>query len=95
MDKETEIIRELDEKTYPSGIGKLLHMMKWSRQEISKAVRDLSRLKKTATLAHMKAMKRVMKNKVATPEDRLLLNPNAEWDGSSEFEVSGQIDSDF
>ena len=30
MDKDIEIMKELDQKTYCSGIAKLLYMMKWS-----------------------------------------------------------------
>ena len=30
FEERTEIVMELDQKTYWSGIGKLLHMMKWS-----------------------------------------------------------------
>ena len=97
MDEDTEVMKESDQKTYRSCVGKLLHMMKWSRPEISNAVRELSRFMKAATLAHMKAMKRVMSYIIATPERGLLLEPNAKWDGNPEFEfeVSGQSDSDY
>ena len=61
-------------------------MMKWSQPEISSAVRELSIFMKMAMLVHMKAMKRVMKYLIATLECGLLLKPNAECDGNSEFE---------
>ena len=97
MDEDTKVVKESDQKTYRSGVGKLLHMMKWSRPEISNAVRELSRFMKAATLAHMKAMKRVMSYIIATPEQGLLLEPNAKWDRNPEFEfeVSGQSDLDY
>jgi len=41
---------------YRSGVGKLLHMMKWSRPEISNAVQELSRFMSKATKMHLKAM---------------------------------------
>ena len=97
MDKDTEIMKESDQKIYRSGIGKLLHMMKWSRPEISNAVRELSRYMKMVMLAHMKAMKRVMSYIIATPDRGLLFEPNVKWDGNPEFEfeVSRQSDSDY
>ena len=41
MDEDTEVMKESDQKIYRSGVGKLLHMMKWSRLEISIVVREL------------------------------------------------------
>ena len=73
MEEDTEVMKESDQKTYWSGIGKLLLMMKWSRPEISNAVRELSRFMKVVMLVHMKAMKRVMSYIIATPEQGLLL----------------------
>ena len=43
MEKDAQIMKESDQKTYLSGIGMLLHMMKWSRPEISNAARELSK----------------------------------------------------
>jgi len=41
---------------YRSGVGKLLHMMHWSRPEIYNAVRDLSKYMMTGTTQeHIKA----------------------------------------
>jgi len=42
-------------------VGKLLHMMRWSRPEVYNAVHDLSRHMKASTAVHVKAMHRVMK----------------------------------
>jgi hypothetical protein len=82
---------------YRSGTGKLLHLMKWSRPEILNAVRELSRFMTGASLAHLKAMHRVMKYCVGTPERGLLLKPNRMHDGTAdfEFEISGRADSDY
>ena len=90
-------MKDSDQKIYYFGVGMLVHMMKWSRPEISNAVRELSRFMKTATLAHMKAMKNVMNYTVATTEHVLLLKPYAELDVIPEIEreVSRQTDSDF
>ena len=37
-----EGISPKDQKTYRSGVGKLLFLMKWSRPNVLKSVRDLS-----------------------------------------------------
>jgi hypothetical protein len=52
---------KLEEQTrYRCGVGKLLHMMRWSRPEIYNSVRELSRFMTTGTTtSHVKAMKRV------------------------------------
>ena len=83
--------------TYRSGVGKLLHLMKWSRPEILNAVRELSKFMSGAAMAHQEAMYRVMKYCVATSERGLLLKPNKIWDGNPdfEFEIEGESDSDF
>ena len=96
-EQDAELLKPKEQTKYRSGVGKLLHMMKWSRPEIANSVRELSRFMSAATLAHMKAMTRVMKYVVSTPERGLLLKPNAKWDGSPEFEfeILGQSDSDF
>jgi hypothetical protein len=82
---------------YRSGVGKLLHMMKWTRPEILNSVRELSRFMSGATLAHMKAMYRVMKYCVGTPNRGLLLKPTMKWNGDPEFRfiVCGRADSDY
>ena len=41
---------------YQSGVGKLLHMSRWSRPEVQNAVRELSRHSSMPTEAHIKAM---------------------------------------
>ena len=45
---------------YRSGVGKLLHMMCWSRWEIMNRVRELSRFMSGATPKHVDAMRQVM-----------------------------------
>jgi hypothetical protein len=59
-DKGTELGGK-EQTKYRSGVGKRLHMMRWSRPENYNAVRELSRFTTTcASDAHMKALKRVM-----------------------------------
>ena len=82
---------------YRSGVGKLIHMMKWSRPDVLNAVQDLMRHMSKAMLCHVKAMKRVMTYLTMMVDYGLMLEPNAKWDGSKEFEfeVTGHSDSDF
>jgi hypothetical protein len=51
-----EKITQEVQSTYMSGVGKLLHMMRWSRPEVLNAVRELSKHMTSATLSHLKAM---------------------------------------
>ena len=82
---------------YRSGVGKLLHMMRWSRPEILNPVRELSKYMSGATLAHMKALMRVMHYCHETPERGLLLKPTRKWNGDPKFEfiITGYSDSDY
>jgi hypothetical protein len=86
-----------DQRLFRKGVGKLLHMMRWSRPDILNAVRELSRFMSGPSIAHMKAMYRTMKYCVETPNRGLVLQPNESWDGSADFEftVSGRADSDY
>jgi hypothetical protein len=83
--------------TYQSGVGKLLHMMKWTRPEILNAVQELSRFMVHASLAHLKEMYRAIKYCIGTPNRGLLLKPTMKWDEDPdfEFEIKGKLDSDF
>jgi hypothetical protein len=71
-----DAISEKEQSIYRSGVGKLLHMMKWTRPEILNAVRELSRFMMSAATAHLKEMYRAMKYCVGTPNRGLLLKPN-------------------
>ena len=90
-------VSQKEQSSYRTGVGKLLQMMKWWRPEILNSVRELSRFVSGPNEAHVKAMKRVMKYCVATPNRGLFMNPNTVWDGDPNFErtVNGQSDSDY
>jgi hypothetical protein len=92
-----DFVDDDEQSTYRSGVGKLLHMMKWTRPEILNAVRELSRFMAGATRAHMNAMYRTMKYCVSTPKRGLMLQPTMKWDGDPNFEfiITGRSDSDF
>jgi len=92
-----DFICEKEQSTYRSGVGKLLHMMKWTRPEILNAIRELSRFMTGASKAHLKEMFRAMKYCVGTPNRGLLLKPTMKWNGDPNFEfaINGRSDSDF
>ena len=85
------------QKEFRKGVGKLLHLTRWTRPEIMNSVRELSRHMSGAVLAHLNAMCRVMAHCVATPLRGLKLIPNEIWNGNPLFEfiVSGRADSDY
>jgi hypothetical protein len=75
---------ELDrnaQKTYRSGVGKLLHMMIWLRLNVLNAVRKLSKSMMVTIQAHnIKAMQRTMQYCLNTPNRCIMLQPNEHWD---------------
>lgn len=85
------------QKKYRSGVGKLLHMMRWSRPEILNAVRECSKFMSGAWEIHTGAMKRIMRYVVNTAARGLKLSPNAEWNGSKDFlfTIEGWSDSEY
>ena len=84
--EEKDSLKGLEATKYRSGVGKLIHLMKWSRPEIMNSVRDLSRfMANGASIAHVKAMETAMKYVVGTLDRGLLLKPEGIWDGSKNF----------
>jgi hypothetical protein len=97
---EGKVINQVEgqvQSTYRTGVGKLLHMMRWSRPETMNSVRELSRFADRALVSHMMAMYQVMKYCRNTPERGLLLKPTMRWDGNPIllFEITGYSDSDW
>jgi hypothetical protein len=83
--KPEDCVTEQEQFKYRSRVGKLLHMMRWSRPEILNAVQELSRYMPGASMAHIKAMHHTMKYCIGTAERGLLLKPNKEWDRNLVF----------
>jgi len=82
---------------YRKGVGKLLHMCRFTKPAIQNAVRDLSRRVKGATLDHVHAMHRIMNYCVTTKDKGWVLRPNRTWDGKDKsfaFMLDGKRDSD-
>jgi hypothetical protein len=87
----------LAQQAYRKGVGKLLHVTRWTRPDIMNSVRELLRFARGALLAHMKAMYRCMPYCVATSKRGIKIAPNTRWNGSPDFKfvISGQADSDY
>jgi hypothetical protein len=97
-DEEDETLDSDEHSKYRSGVGKLLHLAKWSRVDILNRVRELSRFMTSPKKSHMKAMLRCMRYVVDTPDRGVLLKPLRAWDGkdrSFQFKVSGMADADY
>jgi hypothetical protein len=85
-------------RLYRKGIGKLLHMVRWSRPEMQNAVRDLSRHMQKCGVEHQMAMKRAMEYVVQSKEKGWTIRPTRKWDGKDKtfkFRVKGKSDSDY
>ena len=86
------------QREYRGGIGKLLHLMRWSRPDVWNAVRECARRMTSSCETHRKAMLRIMKYCVDTSSRGWILKPNREWDGKTqdiEFELTGEADSNY
>jgi hypothetical protein len=70
------------QSTYRSGVGKLLHMMRWSRPDVLNSIRELWKHMTAATQTHLKAMYRAMTYCVHTKDRGLTLKPNRAWSRS-------------
>jgi hypothetical protein len=83
---------------YRKGVGKLIHLSKYSRPSILHSVRELSKFASKPSVANEKAMLRCMQHCVETKQQGLFLKPKGIWDVRDkdfEFEITGESDSDF
>jgi hypothetical protein len=82
---------------FRKGVGKLIHLQKWSRPDIINATRDLARFMGCPTKTHMKALVRAMSYIVQTPERGLVLQPDTGWGGFAEHEfvIVGRCDASY
>ena len=69
--------------------------MKWSHPEIVNSVHELTRLMTQAYPFCMNGLERVMQLVLKYPEHGMVMQPDADWDGSKdfEFEIDGISDS--
>jgi Reverse transcriptase (RNA-dependent DNA polymerase) len=83
---------------YQNGVGKLMHLVCWSRNEGYNRMRELAKFTICPREQHMSALLRTMKYMVSTPNLGLLLQPKRQWDGKDKqflFEVTGMADADY
>ena len=80
------------QKTFCSGIGKLLHLTAKSRPEIANSLREISKFMDGATPAHINAMYCIMHYVIATPQRRLEIAPHLSIEG---YEITGKSDTDY
>jgi len=91
-----DIFDKSEQRIYRSGVGKMLHMCKYSRPEIINSVRELSRFMDGAVLAQKKAMYQVMRYLTNTPGRGLFMKPKHQYAGKDfEFEILGVSDSEY
>ena len=93
----SDILGKQEQEKYRSGVGKLLHLMRWSRPEIWNAVRELSKHNGKCNEQHMKAMKRVMKYAVDTPNRGWRISPERRWrtGDNIKFKIRGCPDASY
>jgi hypothetical protein len=85
------------QSSFRTGVGKLLHMMRWSCPDVLNHVQELSHHMEVAAPVHLKSMLRVLKYCVSTPDRGLTLKPNRTSDGKKDFEfiVKGLSDANY
>ena len=88
-----KLIRKDEQTKYRSGIGLLLYLVKFSRPDLSNAVRELSKVNDGATAKHMKDLMRVIKFAIDTKHKvlvyRVLTMKENKW------EMKAFCDSDW
>ena len=92
-----KILANKDQSKCRSGIGKMMHTMRWSRLDIYNVTQDCTRHMTLAGRSQYNAMICIMDYCVTTPERGLVLKPHGDWDGIStdyKFEVMVITDSD-
>jgi hypothetical protein len=90
-------VEGLEATRYRSGTALCMFMMQWSRPEIYNAARGLARQMASPRLAHVQALRHLMRYMVATRRRGLVLSPTRVWDGSKKFKfrLRGRADSNY
>ena len=69
IDEKDEIVGQEQQSEYRKGVGKLLHMMKWTRPDVIHSVREMTGFFARATTKHYDRMMRALKFCVSTPKE--------------------------
>lgn len=85
--EDANFLTAIKQRKFRSGVGKLLHLAKWSRPEIKNSVRELTRGMAQGTEESYTSMERVMNYCVQTPNRGLVLAPTGTWTGKEDEEL--------
>jgi hypothetical protein len=91
------LVGKHEHTTYRSGVGKILHMMKWSRNDILNRARELSRFMSNPTDVHLDRLYRLMNYVTQSTDYGNYIQPNIIWDGVDQsflFTIYGRSDSE-
>ena len=91
-------VGQIRQTYYRSGVGKLLHMARWSRPDVQNAVRDVSRHGSAPVEAHVKAMHRILEFVERTKDRGWKLKPDRRlngYDRTIKFKIKGNSNLDF
>ena len=89
--EDKEMLSGKEMKTYRSGVGKLIYLIKFFRLDLANVIRELSKTMDKATKEHMNMMLRVLKYAVDTKDYGIIIRP-AE---PGPIEIIGYSDSSF
>ena len=88
-----EILPQLKQEKYRSGVGTLLYLTKMTRPDICNIARELSKVMRSATNGDYKALLSVIKYLEITKLAGLVLSPSRSRDGQDE--LLAYVDSDW
>ena len=91
-------VSEAMHRQYQKGVGKLIHLGKYSKPVISNAVRELSGFGSNPNEAQYLAMLQCLKYCVDTKDEGFVIHPLRQWNGKDrgfQFQISGESDSTF
>ena len=91
--EEDELISEDEQKSFRSGVGMLLYLVKHSRPDISNFVRELAKVMDGATYGNLKSLHRTIKYVIDSRNKCLALIPTRR--NTKEWELYGLSDSDY
>ena len=90
---ESEKVDAATHSLFRSGVGMLLYLVKFSRPEISNAVRELAKVNDGPTKAHMKSLYQLIKYVVDTRHHGLVMEPTDT--NNNTWEMRAFCDSDY
>ena len=96
--KTEEELGDAEQTTCRSAVGKMLHVVRWSRPETKSAARELCKfMTGGAAWKTVKAACRAMKRLVGHSNCGFVMQPNAVWNGDPdfEFETAGKAGSNL